>query len=132
MRESLINTHLVDKVTETKRIGKDLLGWNPKGALNSTMIYLVMGIDDGQGRMILNEKDKLEIKWEGAADDPIFNDINNEILEHAKTLGGTFIKNFRWSYLGGRNLITAHPLGGCSLGADCDHGVVDEKGRIFD
>ena len=30
-----------------------------------------------------------------------------------------------------RNLITAHPLGGCPIGDDYLHGATDEFGRVF-
>jgi cholesterol oxidase len=29
-------------------------------------------------------------------------------------------------------MMTVHPLGGCSIGADCAAGVVDHKCRVFD
>ncbi|HEO66002.1 MAG TPA: hypothetical protein ENI73_09055 [Spirochaetes bacterium] len=47
-------------------------------------------------------------------------------------LGGTYIKNPRWSKYLGNNLITVHPLGGCSMGKTMEDGVVDSKGRVFD
>jgi cholesterol oxidase len=30
-----------------------------------------------------------------------------------------------------RPLLTAHPLGGCPIGEDYQHGAVDEHGRVF-
>jgi cholesterol oxidase len=30
-----------------------------------------------------------------------------------------------------RPLLTAHPLGGCPIGEDYQHGAVDEYGRVF-
>lgn len=123
---------LSDKVRELRRMGMDLMGWNATGALNSSMVYLAMGVDGSQGRLSLTDSDHIDIQWEGIADRPIFETINKEIRAHAEALGGTFIENPRWSFLGGRNLITAHPLGGCSLADDPDHGVVDDQGRVFD
>lgn len=31
-----------------------------------------------------------------------------------------------------KNITVSHPLGGCAMGSDAQHGVVDEFGRVFD
>ena len=37
-----------------------------------------------------------------------------------------------WKYkLLGHHLTTAHPLGGCVTADDPEHGVVDDRGRVF-
>lgn len=122
----------VDSLKELRRIGRDLLSWTPKGALNQTMIYLVMAVDDSGGRMSLNTKGKLEIRWPSVQNQTVFKKINQELGKHAESLGGTFIENIGWASLFGSRLTTVHPLGGCSLGEDTDHGVVDHLGRVFD
>jgi Choline dehydrogenase and related flavoproteins len=45
----------------------------------------------------------------------------------AEALGGRMIR------LGGRfaRLLTVHPLGGCAMARDADHGVVNSYGRVF-
>ena len=122
----------IDSLKELRRVGRDLFDWDPKGAVNHSMIYLAMAIDDSKGRMDLNRKGELEIRWPGVQDQDIFKTINTELKEHAETLGGTFIENISWASLFGSRLTTVHPLGGCSLGEDTDHGVVDHLGRVFD
>ena len=112
----------------------DLAYWSPDGALNHSMLYLVMAIDDNQGVMSLDDDDKLDIVWPSVKSDPIFDRIGEELLAHAKALGGTYVHLDRPNLGIGKeaNLITAHPLGGCVLGDDADHGVVDPDGRVYD
>ena len=126
-----MDSGFADALEEFRRIGEDLLDWNETGALNSSMVYLIMSVDDSKGEMLL-DGDELEISWPGVPDQAIFTTLNKEIAEHTRTLGGRFIENFRWTFLGGSNLITVHPLGGCSLGDDSDEGVVDSRGQVFD
>jgi cholesterol oxidase len=52
--------------------------------------------------------------------------------ELTAAVGGTYIRNPRWSDLLGRNVITVHPLGGCPMGRTAAEGVVDHRGRVFD
>ncbi len=122
---------IADKFLELQRMGMDLVSWNPLGALNRTMVYLAMGADDSVGKISLDPLGKLRIDWPGVPDQAIFREMNAEIERHAETLGGTFIENFRWTFLGGRNLITVHPLGGCRMARDADQGVVDARGRVY-
>lgn len=122
-----------DKLQELDRVRKDLVRWDPDGAANHSMVYLVMAIDNAQGRMRIDDKDRLQVGWPTLATDPIFETIEAELREHAKTLGGTFVHLGRFNpWTQNNNLITAHALGGCCLGEDADSGVVDVDGRVFD
>jgi cholesterol oxidase len=58
--------------------------------------------------------------------------MNKAVLAQAKALGGKFIGNPVWSFLGTHHLITAHPLGGCPMGESQATGAVDDLGRVFD
>ena len=126
---------LSDELAEAKRVAIDLARWSPNGALNHSMLYLAMAIDDSRGILSLDDDDKLDIDWPSVKRDPIFDVIEKELHEgHATTLGGTFLQLERvnpWPRKA-NNLITAHPLGGCALGDDADAGVVDADGQVFD
>ncbi|HMV86017.1 MAG TPA: GMC family oxidoreductase [Blastocatellia bacterium] len=101
-------------------------------ALNQTMLYLIMAHDDAKGILRLkHESGRIAIDWDNAGRQQVFNLINEEIRRHARTLGATFVTNPLWSITPSRNLITAHPLGGCPLGDDYLHGAADEFGRVF-
>jgi hypothetical protein len=46
-------------------------------------------------------------------------------------LQANFISNPLWDIFKTRHLVTAHPLGGCTMGEDYLHGAADEFGRVF-
>jgi cholesterol oxidase len=106
------------------------------GALDHTMLYLVMGQDNARGTILfeapLTERDgRIRISWDGAGQQQIFTNMNEELRRHARALQGSFISNPTWSFFNLRHLITAHPLGGCPMGEDHLQGAVDIYGRVF-
>ena len=50
---------------------------------------------------------------------------------YTRAHGAIFVKNPRSTILGGGRQMTVHPLGGCPMGDDVDHGAVDDLGRVF-
>jgi len=109
---------------------------NRDGALDHTMLYLVMGQDSARGTILfeapITERDgRIRISWDGAGQQQIFTNMNEELRRHARALQGSFISNPTWSFFNLRHLITAHPLGGCPMGEDHLQGAVDIFGRVF-
>src|SRR5690606_23424188 len=74
---------------------------------------------------------RLRIHWDDVGRQPLFERINEELRRHARALGARFLPNPAWNFVSVRNLVTAHPLGGCPVGEDHVHGAVDEYGRVF-
>ncbi len=110
--------------------------YNRDGALNHTMLYLVMGQDDARGTMIFDapwhEPDgRMRIEWDGAGRQVVFTRINEELRRHARALSANFIANPLWSVFQSGHLITAHPIGGVPIGEDCQQGAADPYGRLF-
>ena len=102
-----------------------------RGAMHNTATYLVMAHDGAGGRIGL-EDDRVHIDWPGAAEQPVFKKIEEQLLEVSAANSATSIRNpFPNTFLG-QTLITVHPLGGCGMGADREYGVVDQKCRVFD
>ncbi len=126
-----MDSGFLDEVKELKREGRDILGYDIKGAFNHSMIYLGMGHDSSDGLITLDHEGNIRIHWDKAPSEEIFNEISNEMRSITQELGGTYIKNPRWSKFLGNNLITVHPLGGCPMGKSVNEGVVDSKGRVF-
>ena len=122
------------------RLNRDLTPFHerhdPNGAMNHSMLYLVMGHDNARGTILfeapLTERDgRIRISWDKAGQQQIFTRMNEEIRRHARALRGNFISNPTWSTFNLRHLITAHPLGGCPMGDDHFQGAVDPFGRVF-
>jgi cholesterol oxidase len=126
------DTDAGDAIAETLRIARDLLRYDPKGALNHAMLYLGLGHDAADGTLVLDHRDRVRLLWRNAPDHALVRIINDEMKAHTAVLGGTYLTNPRWDKLLGHNLVTVHPLGGCGMGADADTGVVDHRGRVFD
>ncbi|MFB3922931.1 MAG: GMC family oxidoreductase N-terminal domain-containing protein [Terriglobia bacterium] len=122
---------LSDELAEAARASRDLAGWNPDGALNRTMIYIAMMQDGSEGEILLDRQGKLRVSWPGVLEQPILRAMNKELRNHAAALGAIYFQNPRWHPLLGRNLITAHPLGGCPMSDSFDTGVVDDHGRVY-
>jgi cholesterol oxidase len=120
-------------IEEIREGARKLAGWveGPyHGAVRNTQTYLVMTHDNGAGRMTL-EDDRLRIHWPGAGNQPIFEKVNARLDEASEALRGTFVHNPLWSKLLHKSLVTVHPLGGCVMGEDAEHGVVNHKGQVF-
>ncbi len=123
---------LADYIAESQRIARDLLHYDPQGALNHSMIYLGMGHDSADGTLVLDQHGRVQLLWANAPDQPLYHTLSGEMRSHTAALGGTYIANPRWHRSLGRNLVTVHPLGGCIMASDGTRGVVDHRGRVYD
>ncbi|MGD2079201.1 MAG: GMC family oxidoreductase N-terminal domain-containing protein, partial [Chloroflexota bacterium] len=121
---------LVDEIKEKKRELESLVRGAYHGAVNHTQIYLVMAHDDSGGRLTL-EDDRIRVHWPGIGSQPFVTRVNQKLEQATAGLGGTFIENPAWSILPSRNMVTAHPLGGCLMAEDGSQGVVNHKGQVF-
>lgn len=112
-------------------------------------IFAVMGNDGAEGELVLSRPNSkaygnLEVVWPGASSNSLYQDQVDSVAALVKKLDadakvfanpmwriGTASSPF-FSGLGGGTPITVHPLGGCAMGDDCETGVVDHGGRVFD
>ncbi|MEA5502189.1 GMC family oxidoreductase N-terminal domain-containing protein [Halotia wernerae UHCC 0503] len=121
---------LGDRLKEKLREAESLAHGAYTGAVRNTQTYLVMTHDDAAGQMYL-ENDRLRIRWENVGKQPIFQRVNDRLTEATRPLGGTQIPNPIWTSLFGHDLVTVHPLGGCIMAENAEHGVVNHKGQVF-
>jgi len=121
---------LADELKEKAREAESLLLGAHHGAVHNTQTFLVMAHDESGGELRL-EDDRLRIHWPGVGAEKIFAEIDRKLDEASAALGATYVRDPIWTKLLGQGLITVHPLGGCPMGADGEHGAVDHKGRVF-
>jgi cholesterol oxidase len=100
------------------------------GADRNTLFLLLMAHDDSLGRMYL-EDDKLRVDWPGLGIQPQFEKASTMMERISLALGGIYIPNPIWNALTNHNMVTGHPLGGCSMADDAERGVVNHKGQVF-
>ena len=123
-----------DEPDEQRRIDLDVYAGDTHdldGALNHTMLYLVMGHDNARGRIVLDSSGTAQVIFDDAGRQRLYTMMDEELRQHARTLGASYIANPMWSFLQIRHLVTAHPIGGCPVGEDYEHGAVDAFGRVF-
>jgi cholesterol oxidase len=101
------------------------------GALHATQTFLAVGHDAGNGLMRLKD-DRLTIEWSNGPGQRVFQRIEEVLMAAAAATGGRYLRNPALERVFGGNLMTVHPLGGCTMGRDRTSGVVNHKGQVFD
>jgi cholesterol oxidase len=113
------------------RAGESLLKGAYQGAVHNTQTFLAVGHDAGNGLMKLDD-DRLAIEWNNGPRQRVFQRIEEVLKVTAEATGGSYMRNPASERIFGGNLMTVHPLGGCTMGADRTSGVVNHKGQVFD
>ena len=126
----VVDTDAGDRWHERRREAASLVGGAGKGAIDNTQTYLVMA-HDGSGGNLQLENDRVRVVWPGVGAQPVFETVNQALEKATEALGGTYIKNPTWSPAMGQDLVTVHPLGGCVMAEDAEHGVTNHKGLVF-
>jgi cholesterol oxidase len=122
---------LGDQLDAMERATDSLIKGAYQGAVHNTQTFLAVGHDAGNGLMRL-EKDQLVIEWRNGPQQRVFQRIEQALTTAAHATGGSYLRNPAAERVLGGNLMTVHPLGGCTMGADRSNGVVNPKGQVFD
>ena len=102
-----------------------------KGPFASLQTFFAVSHDSASGRFSLDD-DALSLSWENAKDEPVYARLDAILSKLVAESGGKYVKNPLAGTVMGHQPATAHPLGGCGMGRDRTHGVVDHKCRVFD
>jgi cholesterol oxidase len=93
--------------------------------LNRAITLLGCGHDAAAGEIRL-EEDGIKVRWPDYDRQASHAEMATLMRQYANAKGGRFRP-----FTPARNT-TAHPLGGCRMGATAAEGVVDDRGRVFD
>jgi cholesterol oxidase len=100
------------------------------GPLARTHTFFVVSHDDARGRIVLKDG-KATVAWPDVMQHPVYARVDSTLDALCKANGATYVKNPMSETIMGRKPATAHPLGGCGMGADATLGTVNHKGQAF-
>ena len=119
-------------------------------AIDRTQIFAAFGDDGARGRLEMvngwetsDWDGAIQVVWPGAAAERVYA-LEDRLLGFDRGSGGLYLRSPLWrplpealsAALSGAKpegkLFSVHPLGGCPMGNDCEAGVVDDIGRVFD
>ena len=107
--------------------GRGLFGGSP---VPNFLPYLGMGTDAGDGRFSLTRDGRLQLAWDPSGSAEMFDEMEAALRRISAAAGGRYVRSLPWRPPF-RRLLTAHPLGGCIIGADDRSGVVDHRGAVW-
>jgi len=122
---------ITDELDALGRAAESLLKGAYQGAVHNTQTFLAVGHDAGNGLMHLRD-DRIAIEWTNGPQQRVFQRIEETLKRATEATGGTYMRNPASERILGGNLMTVHPLGGATMGADVTSGVVNHKGQVFD
>jgi cholesterol oxidase len=99
------------------------------GATTHFLPYLGMGTDAADGILRLRSN-CIDIQWSHRASRQMFRELEHSLRELSHAAGGKYVRSilWRWPF---RKLLTAHPLGGCSMADDPAAGVSNDRGEVW-
>jgi cholesterol oxidase len=120
---------LRDSLAEQRRSAQSALLGPRVGAVDHSQTYLGMGHDSAAGKLELDERRRLRVRWPGASGE--LDPLRERGLQATAALGGTWMPNplARMGVI--TDPISVHPLGGCVMGEDARSGVTDHRGRVY-
>jgi len=106
----------------------DLIG--SADSSKSSFPVLSMGRDAANAKLYLKNNKYLECDWVIKNNKEYFKRVSRAGKAIAKALNAEYVDNpsYRWNF---KQVITAHPLGGCGMGFNIGEGVISRCGEVF-
>ncbi len=101
----------------------------PAKTASHSLPILTMGRDTPSGKLTLNGK-FLECDWNIKKSAAYYDRLIETGKRIAETMGAQYQHNPGFEYF--KQVMTAHPLGGCPMGTNRDEGVVNSYGEVFE
>jgi cholesterol oxidase len=101
------------------------------GPLSHLHTFFVVSHDEARGRITL-DNGNAKVEWPGVGEEPVYARVDEALTKAAASVGARYIKSPLAATSMGTKPATAHPLGGCGMGADSASGVVNHKCQVFD
>jgi cholesterol oxidase len=102
-----------------------------KGPFARLQTFFAVSHDSASGQFVL-DGDRLHLKWPGAHEEPVYQRLGEALSQISGYVGGSYVQNPLAGTVMGKQPATAHPLGGCGIGAERIDGVVNHKCQVFD
>jgi cholesterol oxidase len=100
------------------------------GRTRGFLPYLAMCEDAADGRFVLRDDGELDLVWDARASLASFRALEGALKQLSDALDGDYVPSPLWNPPV-RELLTAHPLGGCAMAAHPDEGVLDEHCEVY-
>jgi cholesterol oxidase len=101
-----------------------------QGPLTHLHTFFVVSHDEAKGRIYL-DKGVAKVDWPNVAEQGVYTRVDEALTKAAVSVGARYIKSPLAATASGTKPATAHPLGGCGMGDDASHGVVNHKCQVF-
>jgi len=106
----------------------------PEERVSNMLVLFGIGRDDNTtSKLTLDNRNRIDLDTNYNLQQPIFDQIINGMKLFAQNIGKEGENSLiipLWDTQSKRQ-ISAHPIGGCSMGNDASNGVVDSFGRVF-
>jgi cholesterol oxidase len=114
----------------TSRISRERQRLFRNGRTRRYLPYLGMCEDAADGQLALDRHGQLDLRWNPRASLKNIEELETAMRQLSRALDGEYLPSPLWSPPL-RELLTAHPLGGCAMSDDPSSGVVDEYGKVY-
>jgi cholesterol oxidase len=101
------------------------------GHTSRLLPYLGMGTDAADGSLHLTKDGNIDIDWNHRKSKQMFREMEKALKALSADLNGRYKTSLLWRWPI-RKLLTAHPLGGCTMSMSPKTGVVNEFGEVWE
>ncbi|MGE5635575.1 MAG: GMC oxidoreductase [Nocardioidaceae bacterium] len=99
------------------------------GRTRGFLPYLGMCEDAADGQLLIDGDGNLDLRWDPKRSERSFLELEDALRALSGALDGDYVPSPLWSPPL-RELLTAHPLGGCAMADDRRRGVVNDLGEV--